>query len=861
MVPETIGRYRIQAELGRGGMSTVYLAHDPHFEREVAVKLLPVELSHHPTFRKRFEREAKVVAALADPAIVPVYDFGEEKGQPYLVMRFMPGGSLAERLHQGPLSLANAAFIIGRLAPALDEVHAHKVVHRDLKPSNILFDQRGEPYISDFGTVKMTKATTQLTDTGGAVGTPAYMSPEQIQGEAELDGRSDIYTLGIILYEMLSGKHPYQSNTPIAVAVKHMFEPTPRILDARPDLPPEIQTIVNKAMAKQPDDRYDTAVAFAQAICALTPDVELPAASVVVEPPHPQAGRRLALIISTSEHQDRTLASLTRPTANIHRLVDVLRDPQIGRFDQVSTLVDESADAIRRAVAHFFADGAKEDLLLLYFMGHAAVGAEEKLYLAAQDTEHNLLRATAIPASYLAEVMDDSQAWQQVLVLDCTFSNASSRDSRELIGRVATTDDAFNRNGHERVILSAADRVHYEWRRDGVTGSAMPSLFTHFFIEGLKTGAADHDRNGRVTIDEVFAYVHEQLQRKTSQNGTRPYKWASFAYQEASHIVIGHNPQTPPPTPILPLLSPSPTAAQPHHAPVHQRKPVLLLALLLAVLFIIGSGWVWQQVISPPTASAALVVVAPSATPTETATTPPTATHKPTQTATGTSAAPSTSTPTHTALATAVPTQPATPTPTITDYLAVAHLASSLFTEPDTAAPEITFIGIGETVAVMGRSENGEWLFVENAEGIQGYVHAPRLDWAGQIDALPVMDTAVNIIPNPSSNPISNPTPTTPATCRPGNCPLLSLDTYPINPPRCENNTYYRTVFMMGHGGDGRYTYYWNEQKMAGPLLNEGFGFEVNSPDKSPVIGIAKIVSGDGQSIEKELFVSDFGCQ
>ncbi|MBL1129695.1 MAG: serine/threonine protein kinase [Chloroflexi bacterium] len=852
MVPETIGRYRIQAELGRGGMSTVYLAHDPHFEREVAIKLLPVELSHHPTFRKRFEREAKVVAALADPAIVPVYDFGEEKGQPYLVMRFMTGGSLAERLHQGPLSLVDAAFVLGRLAPALDEVHTHKVVHRDLKPSNILFDQRGEPYISDFGTVKMTKATTQLTDTGGAVGTPAYMSPEQIQGETELDGRSDIYTLGIILYEMLSGKHPYQSNTPIAVAVKHMFEPTPRILDARADLPPEIQAIINKAMAKQPDERYETAVAFAQALCALTPDVAT--ATVVVEPPHAQAGRRLALIISNSEYQDRTLASLTRPTANVHRLVDVLRDPHIGRFDQVTTLVDESADTIRRAIAHFFAGGAKEDLLLLYFMGHAAVGAEEKLYLAAHDTEHKLLRATAIPATYLAEIMDDSPCWQQVMVLDCTFSNASSRDSRELIGRVATTDDAFNRNGHERVILSAADRVHYEWRDEGVTGSAMPSLFTHFFIEGLKTGAADQDRNGRVTIDEVFTYIHEQLQRKTSQNGTRPYKWASFAYQDASRIVIGHHPQTPPPTPVLPLLPP-PAAA--HQTSVSREKPALLLALLLVILLAMGGGWVWQQYLSPPTANAAAAIVAPTATPTET-TPPPAATPQPTQTATATSAVLSGSVPSHTPtpIATAVPAQPATPTTQATTTpVAVAHLASSLFTEPDANAPEITFIGIGETVVVMGRSENGEWLFVENSEGAQGFVHAPRLDWAGQTDTLPVIETVVTTIP------LSALSPTPTMTCQPGGCPLLSLDIYPINTPRCENNIYYRTVFMLGHGGNGRYTYYWNGQKMAGPLLNNGFGFEVSSPDQSPVIGIGKIVSGDGQAVEKELFVSDFGCQ
>ncbi len=205
MNPKTIGRYRIKAELGRGGMSTVYLAHDPHFDRDVAVKLLPLELLHQSTFRLRFEREAKIVAALDHPAIVPVYDFGEEKGQPFLVMRFMAGGSLSDRLKQGALSIKETAVIMSRLAPALDEVHTHGVIHRDLKPSNILFDQQMQPYISDFGTAKLLHAHTQLTDTGSAVGTPAYMSPEQIHGDTELDGRSDIYSLGVILFEMLSG--------------------------------------------------------------------------------------------------------------------------------------------------------------------------------------------------------------------------------------------------------------------------------------------------------------------------------------------------------------------------------------------------------------------------------------------------------------------------------------------------------------------------------------------------------------------------------------------------------------------------------------------------------------------------------
>ena len=171
-----IGRYEIERELGRGGMAVVLLARDPAMKRQVAVKVLPRQFTFDPQFRARFQREAEVIAALEHPAIVPIYDFGEYDDQPYIVMRYMPGGSLADRLKRGALPLAEAARIFTRLASALDEAHARGIIHRDLKPGNILFDQRGDPYISDFGIAKL--AETSTTFTGSAIiGTPAYMSP------------------------------------------------------------------------------------------------------------------------------------------------------------------------------------------------------------------------------------------------------------------------------------------------------------------------------------------------------------------------------------------------------------------------------------------------------------------------------------------------------------------------------------------------------------------------------------------------------------------------------------------------------------------------------------------------------------
>ena len=161
MEPQKFGRYEIKAEIGRGGMATVYHAYDPRFEREVALKVLPRAMLHDPQFRTRFEREAKTIAMLEHPAIVPVYDFGEEDGQPYFVMRYMTGGSLTDRMKNGPMTVQEVAHLFERLAPALDEAHAKGIIHRDLKPGNILFDQYGEPYISDFGIAKIAATSDQ----------------------------------------------------------------------------------------------------------------------------------------------------------------------------------------------------------------------------------------------------------------------------------------------------------------------------------------------------------------------------------------------------------------------------------------------------------------------------------------------------------------------------------------------------------------------------------------------------------------------------------------------------------------------------------------------------------------------------
>ena len=269
MAPEKIGRYEIKAELGRGGMATVYHGYDPRFEREVAVKVLPSELLHSdPQFKLRFEREAKIIAQLEHPSIVPVYDVGDEGGQPYFVMRYMNGFSLSEKIKSKTLTIEESAKILGQIAPGLDEAHSKGIVHRDLKPSNILFDSKGTPYISDFGIAKLSQAQASNVTGSGIIGTPAYMAPEQASGET-VDGRSDIYAFGIILFEMLTGRQPYEADTPMGVAIKHITDPVPQILVANPNLPPEVDEIIKTAMAKNKDDRFATAMDMVNALRAV----------------------------------------------------------------------------------------------------------------------------------------------------------------------------------------------------------------------------------------------------------------------------------------------------------------------------------------------------------------------------------------------------------------------------------------------------------------------------------------------------------------------------------------------------------------------------------------------------------------
>lgn len=251
------GRYEIVQRLGAGGMGVVYRAHDTLLGRSVAVKLLRPELAADAEFLRRFRREAKAAASLSHPNIVSVFDVGQEEDLHYLVMEYVPGPTLQQRLAGKPLSAGETVAIASQVAAALEHAHSHDVVHRDIKPQNILLGPDGQVKVADFGIARAGVAST-LTHTGSIVGSVYYLAPEQVEGSA--GGRqADIYALGVVMYQMLTGHLPFQGDTPISVALKHIQENPLPPRKLAPHTPPALERVVLRALRKDPEQRYNSA--------------------------------------------------------------------------------------------------------------------------------------------------------------------------------------------------------------------------------------------------------------------------------------------------------------------------------------------------------------------------------------------------------------------------------------------------------------------------------------------------------------------------------------------------------------------------------------------------------------------------
>jgi serine/threonine protein kinase len=284
--PQRIGPYEIREVIGRGGMAAVYKAYQPSLDRVVAIKVISAHLASDPEFMERFRQEALAIAKLSHPNIMVVYDFGEDIGSAYMVMEYVEGTNLADMIDAG-VQNNMADHIISQVAAGLDYAHSRSIVHRDIKPQNVLVTPEGRAVLADFGLARMLEKTQRLTGAGGVVGTPEYMSPEQAAGRPT-DHRTDVYSMGVVLYEMVSGVRPFTAETPLGVLMKHIQEPIPALAAVRPDATPALESVMQRALAKTPEERFQSAGELAAAFRAAlggqmaapppTPGVPAPAA-------------------------------------------------------------------------------------------------------------------------------------------------------------------------------------------------------------------------------------------------------------------------------------------------------------------------------------------------------------------------------------------------------------------------------------------------------------------------------------------------------------------------------------------------------------------------------------------------------
>jgi serine/threonine protein kinase len=328
LIGKTVSHYHILEQIGQGGMSSVFRAVDLRDERAVAVKVLSPYIANEPRFRARFAREVKLLHRMDHPNIMPILDFGEVDGLAYIIMPYISSGTLQDRLARGPVEPGEATTVVAQLASALQCAHDRGVIHRDVKPSNILLDPQGNVLLSDFSFAHQADASQNLTGSA-LVGTPAYMAPEQCRGEP-IDARSDQYAMAVVLYQMATGQLPFEADTPMGVALKHINEPLPRPTQLNPNLPPEIEMVLVKGLAKDPNLRFGSVTALGEAF-------------------------RQAIAIALDP-------SLRTRTVNLHRTSEITKVPEcpawrsagVERSAVVAALFVLIACPARRPAAFFF---------------------------------------------------------------------------------------------------------------------------------------------------------------------------------------------------------------------------------------------------------------------------------------------------------------------------------------------------------------------------------------------------------------------------------------------------------------------------------------------------------------------------
>ncbi|MBN1812114.1 MAG: protein kinase [Anaerolineae bacterium] len=960
------GEFLVEGYLGHGGFSEVYHCLDTGLGQPVAVKVLfPDKL----TAKTQGLEEARTAAHLKyHPNIIPVTRVSKlDDGTPFIVFDYVAGDTLEKRLKDAErhrLDLKESLPIVKQIANALDYAHQRKIIHRDIKPSNIILDEEGKAFLTDFGLaeikhpVKTENGTGEIAASVGYTrnieaqqrlsGTIPYMAPEQLGEGKPGDERSDLYSLAVVVYEMLTGRWPHESrrksdfSLPAEIIHKPPYPPT----EARPDLPMDVGKVLLQALDKDPNKRHRTCTEFAEelskaASAHMTASDRYDQALQYIEKKEWREAKAILEILLKEFRDFKDAEHYLKQAEHQVQLMD-LHEKAKDAFGQ--TNYQEALDALHalRETAPNYDTG---DLLERAQKGRNNEQYRQASQLFADDRYSSCLEILDAIRERDAEYPDpenlrfrakeqvkwegwykeglahaDREEWKEAIAIFEKLKGETSsypgvetqlttaRYMDRLFSLLQEANDCFERSEFAACVdnLNKLQQVQADYKTDEVDRlrqdaldrlheQVLRQLEEEYFVEALQSLDELQARSSDYAdMEDLRTRVDEGTRKQALQKELdRLYEQARSCLHDEDYPEAAAHWQAirrekggldyPDPDKVqagiarnlyrdarMALAQKQPRQALELWEHVRQVDPDYLdregvkeKAETMAARQKAIRTWAWRVgggialillIVIAVVVIRACNAVAPTATPTKTPTLTPTSISS-LLTKTGTTftptspPAPTTRTPTSTptpATPSATSTSTSTPTPTlISDTEAtVSHPnGASIFAAPDANSQVLGSVSAGEIVEILGRSAYGRWFYVRNARGVEGFAYRDRFKWSGQFESLPI------------KTPISPPPVAPPAS---GITQPLEMDLWDLPDGRCSGGVWYRRVYIAGHGGDGAYTYYWKGEKLAGPT-GEGYTFEVHSTGGA-LIGAGRVDSGDGQKVERDLYISPPSC-
>ncbi|MBE2223601.1 MAG: protein kinase [Anaerolineae bacterium] len=766
-IGQTLGeRYQIESLLGRGGMSSVYRATDQNLKRSVAVKIIHPHLTKRPEFVQQFEQEATAVAQLRHQNIVRVYDFKRDQGIYYMVLEYIPGETLANKLAalnqaEMRLPLTESVRIAINLCDAVDYAHQRRMIHRDIKPQNIMLNLLGEPILMDFGITKLVGQEANNLGNEAPLGTALYMSPEQIKG-GPIDYRTDVYALGIVLYEMLAGHPPFQGNNTKEIMHQQLERKLPDLHLANPNIPQTLIAIVERALEKQPERRYSNAGDMTTALQSVVLTLQNPLETLGSR----QLEHLARLWLQASEAFDET-----NYIGCIEKIDELTRTGADYQTEQGAQLREESTKRLYEQAVDFFQEGHFGEALVVITalrelaphypnLGHLESQVRQSVQSNSIQSDLDLLYEAAVTALEAHEYEEALNKWEAIEVKrgSLPYRDRMQVEERAKSGICARLyNDAFLSVAQQQPYLTLAI-----WKKikamdpdfpdeDGVLELAQRMLDSDSEIKR---------RDKRLIIGALVAgalLILLAIGWRFSNRGNVMTNGESTS--QAAAIVAETVTDVPTKTAVPPTQTPT-------------KEPTN------------------NSLVSE---SAATATDLPTAAPTDTAAPQPTDTPAATQT----------------------PTPTTTPTPT---NVGLVLENSSMFATPNLDGEELSVVEEGAAIVVMGRSEDSKWLFIGNGD-TAGFVFRDRLQWDGEVDGLPVFTHSDRNSSTEAETPVAS-----------ENITPLEFDLWPLAETAvCTSTGWEQKIFFQGHGGNGIYAYYWNGKLLEGPT-NSSYVYRLVSP-------------------------------